>query len=348
MQFEVPFAWAGKRLDAFLLNCCPHCSLRARRRMITRGLVCVNGKTGSSGMHLNVHDTVSVEETGEKDAAEDTSVSGRLLDRQGDFFFFYKPACLHTMALAGGAGRSLEADLATLLRENRPENGSVSLVQRLDFATSGIVLGVAGIRAKTLFRQNERMGRVRKRYVALLEGEVPSRTVRQKLVTNDRRRTKIKAVEDSDPLRATTFVPFMLIREKDPVPSWLAFPCERAPVTMTLTGCEIFLGARHQIRAHAKALGHPLAFDVQYGAASFQNVPCTTRNLLPEAACFYLHHASLCMPDNSCILAPPWIAQDAFVKSEMLYPLWNWLRDVPNTAAYSDVHVCTLADCSMG
>ena len=63
-----------------------------------------------------------------------------------------------------------------------------------------------------------------------------------------------------------------------------------------LVGCRIRKGARHQIRAHLAAAGHPLLGDEPYGA---------------EHSCangaFLLHHGRVSLPDFAASRLPAWL-----------------------------------------
>ena len=62
-----------------------------------------------------------------------------------------------------------------------------------------------------------------------------------------------------------------------------------------LIGCRIRKGARHQIRAHLAAAGHPLAGDSLYGA----ELPCPSG--------FLLHHGRVSFPDFQAFRLPAWL-----------------------------------------
>ncbi|MBR4741952.1 MAG: hypothetical protein IK079_03545, partial [Desulfovibrio sp.] len=120
------------------------------------------------------------------------------------------------------------------------------------------------------------------------------------LRTNGGKQSRVLA-EDASRLRWTEFVPLVVLNEK---PSWLkaSIPC---PVT--LVGCRIFCGARHQIRCHAAHAGYPLLFDSLYGHAS-------------DGEFFYLHHAALALPTETILDFPPWLEQGSAPLC-----LQNWL-----------------------
>ena len=74
------------------------------------------------------------------------------------------------------------------------------------------------------------------------------------------------------------------------------------PDSLTLAGCTIHRGARHQIRAHAAALGHALWLDGLYASS------------LPQSSedgqgYFFLHHGALHLPEARWLLPPDWLPE---------------------------------------
>jgi 23S rRNA pseudouridine1911/1915/1917 synthase len=290
----------GQRLDHALAELLPHLSLRARRRRIENGGVLVNGLSERAGYRLRSNDTLLLREDAE------AATGARLLDIQGEYCFFYKPAGLHTAALSGKSGPSLEGAAKTLLP---PEAASdrLQLLGRLDYETSGIVCAALSDKAARDFRRAERAGLCEKRYLALLDGCLRSAvTVRNGLDTANRRKSRLLADTD-DETRWTTFLPLQSLlltsawfedspaaeaRQDDA--SLLSSRVSATTPEATLALCLIKRGARHQIRAHAAAAGHPLRHDALYGRAS-----------QPEAS-FLLHHAAIHLPGASCVSMPDW------------------------------------------
>ncbi|MDR2819724.1 MAG: pseudouridine synthase [Desulfovibrio sp.] len=270
----------GQRLDHASAELLPHLSLRARRRRIENGGVLVNGLPEKAGYRLRPNDTLLLREDAE------AATGARLLDIQGEYCFFYKPAGLHTAALSGKSGPSLEDAAKTLLP---PEAASdrLQLLGRLDYETSGIVCAALSDKAARDFRRAERAGLCEKRYLALLDGCLRSAvTVRNGLDTANRRKSRLLADTD-DETRWTTFLPLQSL------PSSGVVSCVTTPEA-TFALCLIKRGARHQIRAHAAAAGHPLRHDALYGRAN-----------QPEAS-FLLHHAAIHLPGASCVSMPDW------------------------------------------
>lgn len=120
------------------------------------------------------------------------------------------------------------------------------LLQRLDRGTSGVIFfsKSADVNRK-LTRQFERK-RIRKRYVAICEGELGERQTidapmkRTGAITFGVREDGKRAVTDVEPLSATP--------------------------NGSLMSITLHTGRTHQIRVHLSAIGHPLAGDWLYGS----------------------------------------------------------------------------------
>ena len=233
------------------------------------------------------------------------------------FLAFFKPAGLHTVSLAGGNDASLEkrlpellpADMASSMSAQFPERHFITLVNRLDQPTSGMVLAGLDKMAVALWRQYEMAGKVEKRYLALVEGEMHGTIVlKNALDTNSRKKTRILAGETDDFLRHTLVTALARLETAAILPGLIASPnllsttslpgelsgTENFPRMCTLVGCSIRRGARHQIRAHLASGGHPLLGDSLYGGHA----------LLLQG--FFLHHGFVRCPTFSATCLPEW------------------------------------------
>lgn len=291
--FSVDAENAGMRLDRALAALVPE-GLRGRRRRIEGGGVLLNdAPCREPARRLRAGDSVAL--VAATPQGEPPQALARLLGRQGDFCFLFKAAGLHSAALAGKTGDSLEARLPALCAPVLTPGEQPELLQRLDQMTSGIVCAALTPEAASAFRAAEAAGDCEKRYLALLTGALPAPvTARQRLDTNGRRTTRLRD-EDAGPLRWTEFLPLHVWQGEEcaRLGSLLADGGAEAPPALTLAACRIRRGARHQIRAHAASLGHPLFGDTRYGSPA-------------PASCFFLHHGFLAWPGQSCSLAPPW------------------------------------------
>ncbi len=271
--------------------------LRARRRLCDRALVLVNGKPGIPGLKLRAGQEVCILPDPERTEDGTECEEATVVLRDGGLVALAKPAGLHTTALAGSLAPSLESLLGTLL-----PGEDARLLNRLDAATSGLVLAACDDDSERRWRRAERIGNADKLYLALIEGQpLYDFTVGRRLDTDTRNKTRVRSVDDADPVRHTDVTLLAPLNAGD-IPGLV----EADPETpLMLVGCRIRKGARHQIRAHLAAAGHPLAGDSLYGA----ELLCTCG--------FLLHHGRVSLPDFTASRLPAWLgllpqaAQDA-------------------------------------
>jgi RluA family pseudouridine synthase len=141
--------------------------------------------------------------------------------------------------------RGYDAEEQVLLEQAVTYAGHLYLMQRLDRGTSGVMFfsKLASINAN-LTRQFEGK-RIRKRYLALCEGELGERqTIDAPLV----RIGPISFGVGDGGKRAVTIVTPL-----------------RATTKGSLVAVDLLTGRTHQIRVHLAAIGHPLAGDWLYG-----------------------------------------------------------------------------------
>jgi 23S rRNA pseudouridine1911/1915/1917 synthase len=141
--------------------------------------------------------------------------------------------------------RGYDAEEPVLLEEAIAYAGHLFLMQRLDRGTSGVMFfsKLASINPN-LTRQFEKK-RIRKRYLALCEGELGERqTIDAPLI----RIGPISFGVGDGGKRAITIV--------TPI---------RATPRGSLIAVDLLTGRTHQIRVHLAAIGHPLAGDWLYG-----------------------------------------------------------------------------------
>ena len=307
---------AGMRLDKALAALVPE-GLRGRRRRIATGGVLLNGAPcRDAARRLRAGDVLGLAQAAPGEGGDPVA---RPLARQGEFCFLFKGAGLHSAALAGKAGDSLEERLPSLCAPLLAPGEEPELLQRLDQGTSGIVCAALTRDAARAFRAAEAAGECEKRYLALLTGALDGPlTARRRLDTAHRRVTR-PLDEDAEPLRRTDFLPLHVWegRECGRLLSQLDAGGAAAPGALTLAGCRIRRGARHQIRAHAASLGHPLLGDTRYAGAG--KAPHT-----PER--FFLHHGLLAWPGHRCSVAAPWPWLEASLPPAALRRVRAWLE----------------------
>ena len=165
------------------------------------------------------------------------------------------------MAVQPGTGHEhddLTAWLAGHLQVRAHSTFQPAPAHRIDLGTSGLVLiGKTAAAARTL-AQAFREHRVRKTYLAVVEGQPqPAQgTLDMALRVQDRGVARERTTPDDEGLRAVTR--YRTLRSADGV---------------SLLEVEIDTGHTHQIRAHLAAIGHPLLNDRRYGARADRRLP---------------------------------------------------------------------------
>ena len=304
------------RLDRVLGRLVPDMGLRGRRRLCELGLALVNGRPAKDSRKLREGDVISLAEGGDSPTAERVEAPAarapgeaaplfpedrpRVIRRGRRFAFLHKPAAMHTESLAGKPGDSLQSLLPQLLG-SLP--GRVRLLNRLDYPTSGLVTVALTEEGVHDYQEFQDAGQTEKRYLALLEGEMEHGMLAdQRLILKHRERVLVELMRHPDPRRHTVVDPLAIL-ELAPLMrrlgldrlDWQGTP----PRYVTLAGCTILKGARHQIRAHCSALGFPLLGDRRYGA--------TFHPAEQDGETFFLHHACLLLPGIETNVIPAWL-----------------------------------------
>lgn len=325
-------------VPALPLHLPPNAGLRIRRRLWQTHAVLLDGHPARPGTRVRAGQRVELRPLGAAMPAAGgmrPSDAPRVLTETGGLAALYKPGGLHSASIAGSVAPSMEALLPALLGMARAaappdaENAfqAPCLLNRLDGPTSGILLAAYTLQAARRFHAAEDSGRVVKTYLALAHGVLAhTATVRRALDTANRTTTRVLADDSPDPLRHTEFLPLgvMMFTEHTTstiLPAPGATPPDTTPASAcpcTLVRCRIRKGARHQIRAHLAALGHPLVGDTRYGTPRSvampplpDRQPASPPGPLPApaplAATLFLHHAHLALPGFAASCLPPWL-----------------------------------------
>ncbi|MBD5608535.1 MAG: hypothetical protein HDQ93_06770 [Desulfovibrio sp.] len=259
---EIPESLVGSRLDDALLLFFPEMGLRGRRRAIADGRALVNGNPCRAGQKLKKGDRLAI-----LPLPASTAPEPLFIGEKNNIYVFDKPPGLHTQELAGREGSSLEGWIKSALTLGRGKTPP-KLLQRLDFRSSGLIIGSDDSFCEK-FRRMENRGSCRKYYLTILTGELKTPAIASRALDIDNRRATRILSGQAEPLHITAFTPLGSFSKADGI--------------RTVAICEIKKGLRHQIRAHAASIGHPLYGDGKYGEA-------------PEES-FYLRHFCLETPE---------------------------------------------------
>jgi 23S rRNA pseudouridine1911/1915/1917 synthase len=239
---------AGARLDAFLAG--PLGSRARAQRLIEEGAVRVDGAVVPKRHRVQEGDTVEVElapEAAAEPAAPPADVVVRYED--DDVLVVDKPPGVVVHPARGHRSGTLAQALAEVAAGGEP--GRAGIVHRLDRDTSGLLVVARSPEAHRRLKAALQRRAIVREYMALVEGRPPARTgTIDAPIGRDRRRRTQMSTDTDDPRAAVTH-----------------FAIEEALARTTLLRVRLETGRTHQIRAHLRAIGHPVAGDPEYGTA---------------------------------------------------------------------------------
>jgi 23S rRNA pseudouridine955/2504/2580 synthase len=241
----------GQRIDNFLLRRCSGVPRSHVYRLIRKGEVRVDGKRVKQTRKLVSGEQVRIPAL-RIDEAVETHVPDKLASAAGravlfeheDFLVVNKPPGI---AVHGGSG--LAFGLIDALRQQL-RAPRLELTHRLDRATSGCLLIGRNLKTNRQLQDLFRTRSITKQYQALVDGQWPGalQSVDAPLLKNVEHAGERRVVVDQSGQQALTH--FRVLRR-----------FEQA----TLMEVLLDTGRTHQIRVHAKHVGHSVVGDTRYG-----------------------------------------------------------------------------------
>ncbi len=222
----------------------------------------------------------------------------------------------HLLALYKPAGLLVQEDISrdiTLIelakqwikeRYHKPGDVYLGLPHRLDRPVAGVLLICRTSKAAGRLTQQFRTGRVKKKYVAILEGE-PDRAEGVLLHHLERRRNSTRIVDD----------PTETSRE-----ARLFFRVLETNAGQSLVEVDLETGRHHQIRVQMAAMGCPVIGDLRYGASR----PLVKRQLGLLARSLTVFHPTL---DHQLVFKCPFPREWPWSGSDCSEhdPPWSWM-----------------------
>jgi 23S rRNA pseudouridine955/2504/2580 synthase len=252
---RVPEERDGQRIDNFLMNQLKGAPKSLVYKIVRSGQVRINGKRAKPDSRVAGGDEIRIPPVvlGEAGAVRPPpkslleTLERAIVFEDASLLALNKPSGL---AAHGGSGVSFGAIEA--LRALRPQQ-SLELVHRLDRDTSGVLVVAkkrsALLELQALMREGEDEEAPNKRYLALLVGKMPQGTM-----TVEAPLLRLSGGGDRsvrvDPKGKPSVSHFKLIERRG-----------------GHSFCEVRIetGRTHQIRVHARHIGHPVAGDDKYG-----------------------------------------------------------------------------------
>lgn len=246
------------RIDKYLAEHMQHSSRNRIQTAAAAGCIQVNGRPVKSNYKIRPLDviTLMLDHPKHDSSIQPEEIPLDIVYEDDDVMVVNKPAGMVVHPGAGNFNGTLINAVAWHLRDlesfdaNDPQ---VGLVHRIDKDTSGLLVVAKTPDAKTSLGKQFFNKTTHRAYNALVWGNLSDDTGRiEGNITRD----------PKDRLRMKVVAPDSGIGKPEFVTHWRVL--ERFGYT-TLVECVLETGRTHQIRAHMKAIGHPLFGDERYG-----------------------------------------------------------------------------------
>ena len=247
LELSVPEPAAGTRLDRFLAD--PLGSRARAQALIDAGRVRVDGEVRPKRHLVAAGESIEVEDgVLESALVPDEQASFEVAYEDEHLLVVDKPAGVVVHPARGHHAGTLAQALAGRAAGGE-EPWRAGIVHRLDRDTSGLLVVAKDDAVHRALKSLLAQRRLRREYLALVEGHPPARTgTIDAPIGRHRRDRKLMSIDSENPREARTH-----------------FEIERLLPTAALLRVVLETGRTHQIRVHLAAIEHPICGDPQYG-----------------------------------------------------------------------------------
>jgi len=248
----------GRRLDRILRKALACYPLPLIHRLLRQKKVLVNGKPGKANDRIDCGVKISIDLL-TAPSLENTQMRAPPVRQFPPPEILWQGLGLLAVNKPAGLAVHGDASLDDMVRFYLEEKLPVSLsfkpgpLHRLDKPSSGIVVFSTSIEGARFFSSLLRERKVRKTYLAVVEGNLKGEEIWQDELIRDKEKKK-------------TFVSHVTVGGKTAVTKVTPLAADG---NYTLIKAEISTGRTHQIRAQAAYHGYPLAGDKKYGGKEF-------------------------------------------------------------------------------
>lgn len=259
MEYLIDKEYEDVRLDKFLRKKLPDLALTEIFKSIRVGKIKVNGKKSKENYRLQLNDVVKLFFTVEnKNSEENKSIDTDEFEKIKKYIVYEDERVLilnkkSNMVMHKGSGH--EYGVSEILKEAL-KNPNFNFVNRIDKATSGLVIGAKSLVVTRELSEEIRERRVQKKYYILVEGKISKREFQRK--------SFLKKLED----RVVELERY----EEGAKESVSYFKVVEYGKDCTLLEGTLGSGRTHQLRVQLSSMGNPIIGDIKYGKGKEKNM----------------------------------------------------------------------------
>lgn len=250
--------YSDMRLDSFVKAMVPSMSRTKIQKYIKNKQITVNGKTQRANWIVRLEDTVILHCKEPEGAVEiSKNIPLDIVYEDDDIVAINKQTGLVVHPVALHRHDTLLNALYWRYKDIIPDDEEISLGNRLDQHTSGLILVAKNTASKRILQDQFENRKTKKVYNAICSGivENDSGEIDAPIGPGEGAQAKCMVIrDDKDGKASNTF--YKVLKRFKP---------QEADKGFTLVQLEPHTGRQHQLRVHMQHIGHPLVCDDRYG-----------------------------------------------------------------------------------